>query len=174
MHLHNTPRRIPVPVIIILTILFISFFTTTILLATNKQKIDSQYKETQAVITLIDQESESYWDGESYVTESYTIVYVTYEVGGVEYKDVEYDYYDITMKEGKTIDILYNINDPYIIKNPNSSIILLIIFAVISTGLLIASTVLISKYIQYKKLCKLTENNNIMARNDNKNTTNLN
>ena len=162
MNTYNTYHHTPTMVIVALSILFVAFFTGTILVTQNQNKIKSNYRETQATITLIDNITDTYYDydDDTYVTETNTLVYVTFEVDGVEYKDIKLNYFDITMKEGKTIDILYNISDPTIIKSPNSSFILMIVLAIISTILLIATTICTINNLKHKKLIKLSENNN--------------
>ncbi|MCI8667979.1 MAG: DUF3592 domain-containing protein [Lachnospiraceae bacterium] len=54
--------------------------------------------------------------------------YVTYEVNGVRYEDIELDYYSFDMMHGQTITIYYKPNNPKVIKTKKAEFL--------STGLI--------------------------------------
>lgn len=83
----------------------------------------TNYKEYEgkvtAVISNIQKERiDSYSDDSNEEQYNYT-VFVDYEVDGFEYKGIEYDSYNSSMKIGDKIEIKYDLDDPSKIQSEN-------------------------------------------------------
>lgn len=88
------------------------------------------YPTTQATVTRVELYEEAYDVGDTHHDATYTIT-VKYAVDGVEYEE-EYGVFP-KMKEGETLTINYNPNDPRDIGQPNS---MLLPYGIIAAGVL--------------------------------------
>ena len=79
-------------------------------------------------------------------------VYVDYEVDGKEYKNIELNSYNSSMKIGQTIEIQYDLNNPSKIQGQNGKTFILIF-------IVIGSLVIIFGIYETIKGFKLTKNN---------------
>lgn len=112
-------------IVVGLIILAISIYAYT-----NYKELDGK---VMAIITDIKKEKVEniYNDEEDLDKEEYDYtVYVDYEVDGKEYKNIEYDSYDSSMKIGEKIEINYDPNDPSKIQGQNGKTFILIFIVI--------------------------------------------
>lgn len=101
-----------------LVILGISLFALV-----NHQEYDGK---TTATISYIKQERKEFISNDDSNEEQYEYtVFVDYVVDGKEYKHVQFDSYDSSMKVGQTINIKYDLNDPSKIQSQNGMLFII-------------------------------------------------
>ena len=143
------PRKFITPILLLVSAIFIVagiFFINT----TNNNK--QYYRETSAVITLIDSYIEYKEDSEGKTTSKRVYnAYVTYSIDNKTFSNVKLPTYNSSMKEGQTITITYDYRQPEKpILNANSSYILATIIIVVG-GLVCLSTIVYHIVIHRKR-----------------------
>lgn len=108
---------------IVFLIVGIGFLIGTIAYYNFDKDFKSRAVEVDAVISNI----EVYKDDDGETTHR---VYVTFEYGGQKYENVGINFYYAGMKEGKTIELLCDPNNPTRISSETSSAIMIVVFLI--------------------------------------------
>ena len=92
----------------------------------NTFNVRKNYPKTEAVVTGSELYEEEYWDGDTHHDATYR-VFVRYTVDGKEYEG-EYGIFP-EIKDGTTVKIDYNPEDPTDISQPTSIVLPIVLFA---------------------------------------------
>lgn len=96
---------------LVLPLIFVAAGIFVIVLGIKQFNMKKEYDETgTAIITGIERE----WTGtddDGFDEYSYTVL-IDYEIDGKKYEDVNFPYYNSSMKKGDTVEFLYKTGDP--------------------------------------------------------------